>query len=325
MPDLIEAYNRLANHYSEKLNQIALKYSLGDEQAREALAIFDLEYPNILKAKWHLENGGKREYEKDMITLSFVRNTFPVLSLRINPNELWKLLYTALRISRYYSQERCEAKILRYLGTTCYLMGKYKASVSFFNKSIKISEDKKMKKLLKITYAELGLSLISLGCYKDALQIYEEALLIKDGHTDGRIVGRIYGNMGIVYLKLKQTNESLEMFKSRIDIAKKCGDVRGSANGHFNMGRLFIREKNLEKALCFLDTALKLYISIRDTHGESKTLWEIGRVYEKLGNLEQAIDYYSSSINNPYTANRLVIEKRNKKIEEMVFETRKGI
>lgn len=318
MPQLREAYNRYAKFYSSKVREISNKYAKGNEESTSALEYFDLEQPNIVNTKCYLEAPSVTDFEKERILLSFLTNTFSVLCLRFQLEELENLLLAGLGVARKFLEIKIEAKLSRYLGSTFYMEGKYKQSINFFNKSIIISKRLNLLYSLKIAYSELGLTLHALHKYQEALNIYEQALAIKIQGNDSKIVGRIYGNMGMAYFELKMYENALEMYNNRIKIAVDIGDIRGQANGNFNIGRFLLQFNYCEKAMHYFETSLKFFSSIGDKQGVSKTFWELGKIYEQLGNLHKAINLFQNSQSIYFYPNKSIVTKMDQKIKNLL-------
>ncbi len=223
-----EGGQRHAAHYKNVLAAADDLYLEGGDSLMRALALLDLEWPNIQTGQaWaaaHAESDGAAA----QLCAGYPDAGAYCIALRLHPRERIRWLEAALRAARRRKDRAAEG---RHLGN-------------------------------------LGLAYADLGEPRRAIEFYEQALAIDREIGDRRGEGATLGNLGLAYADLGEARRAIEFYEQQLVIAREIGDRRGEGNALWNMSLALDKLGNRAQAVAYAEAALKIYEQIESPAAE---------------------------------------------------------
>ncbi|MTI68410.1 MAG: tetratricopeptide repeat protein [Firmicutes bacterium] len=171
-------------------------------------------------------------------------------------NKSEELLKEALINSRELALKYQECVSLTNLGDLMYEKGKYNDAFDYYNKSIKIAENKKLS--LEKTTNYLGIIKIN--------------------------------------LELKSYDKALEILNSIYSTFKKAGERSSMSEYYINKSRYFYALGNFQDALTFSDKAINISTEIKNDMKKLQGLRHKGNIVKEMGRIKDSIKLYTDSI-----------------------------
>ena len=175
--------------------------------------------------------------------------------------------------------------------------GQAKASLAYFSRSLKISEEIGDKKEIASSLSNLirtlngqGQAIEVMDYLSLSLKTREEGILSKSD------IAISLNNIGAIYNAQGQTKEALNYYSRSLKIREKIGDKKGIASSLNNIGVIHIKQGQVKEALVYYNRSLKIREEIDDKKGIASSLNNIATIYSRQDKLEQAATYALRSL-----------------------------
>lgn len=246
-----------AIHYKDVLSVVNDLYLSGGEELARGLALFDLEWGNILAGHaWVVAQDRTVDEDVARLAIEYPHLGADVLYLRLDPRERIRWQEAALTSARILKNRTSEAYALGNLGNA---------------------------------YGDLRDS-------RRAIEFYEQVLPIIRELSDRRAEGLLLNNLGLAYTELRETERAIKIYEDRLVIARELRDRRGEGHTMNNLGMAYSYLGQNETAMKFYEQALLIHREIGDRRAESTTLGNLGVVYKTLGDTQHAIELYQQQL-----------------------------
>ncbi len=175
-------------------------------------------------------------------------------NLHTKPQAAKEVALQWLKESRRLNKNLQEAQALYALGNLANIMGDYKSTIKYTNKTITLLKESNIEKGLAACYNILATAYKGLGKYPKSIDNFMECLR---------------------YARL--TNNQVQ-----------------EANVYQNIATLYLLQKDYKKSAENLDRAAELYRIKGDVDGEFTTLFNFANIYKEQGKFEQARKHYQT-------------------------------
>jgi tetratricopeptide (TPR) repeat protein len=152
------------------------------------------------------------------------------------------------------------------------------------------------KKLLALSFKNLGAAAWYRGKGKEAIPLFEKALEIRKELGDRKGEANSLDNLGITYQQLNDHQRAIDYFEQALTICRDLGDQRGESNELGNLGIAYYLVGDHDRAIDYYDQALDKRRKVGDRRGEAYDLCNLGVVYAKMGRYQRAIIYYELAV-----------------------------
>ena len=168
--------------------------------------------------------------------------------------------------------------ILKEIGKTFYLLGKYSDSIDIYNNVLHKNKDD------WDCYYHIGLIFMNVDKYKKAEEYIKEALKINKSKE-------ILIALGKIYLKKKDINNAIQKFEEAYNIASNDINIMST------LGNLYLKIKEKSKAMKYYNKVLNI------ERKYSKSLMGLESIKQNEGNIDEAYDLLSiGNSSNPNSA-----------------------
>ena len=179
-------------------------------------------------------------------------------------------------------------------GASLLLQSKYKESLTYFEKSLKIREDIGDKKGIKGPLNNIGLIYQRIGNHKKALKYLKKSLKI--ANELGYKGPNTLNNIGIIYFKLKNYDKALYYYQESMKYKEDAGDKNVIANGVFNIALVKTEQGKHKESYNDFKTAINLFQETGNNRGIASCLNNIGYLYFKQSKYNEALNYYKRGL-----------------------------
>ena len=204
------------------------------------------------------------------------------------------------------SQERAVAvaEVYHNLALVYYGQGNYENALEYYEKALKISEEKlgADHPNTAATYNNLAVVYDDQGNYEKALKYYEKALKVYEEKlgADHPDTAATYNNLAVVYYEQGNYEKALEYYEKalRIREEKLGADHPDTAATYNNLALVYDDQGNYEKALEYYEKALRIREEKlgADHPDTAATYNSLALVYYEQGNYEKALEYYEKAL-----------------------------
>ena len=127
--------------------------------------------------------------------------------------------------------------------------------------------------------------------YQKALSYYSRSLKISEEIESKKDISNVINNIGAIYNKIGNQPKAVECYTRSLKIKEEIGDKIGMANILSNIGNIFYEQGNYPKALEYINRSTKIFEEVGHKYGISVCLTFIGDIFEKQGNSSKALEY----------------------------------
>ncbi|NEP79598.1 MAG: CHAT domain-containing protein, partial [Okeania sp. SIO3B3] len=135
-----------------------------------------------------------------------------------------------------------------------------------------------------------------LGKYEQALSYFQQSLKISQEIGDRSGEGANLNNIGAVYKSLGKYEESLSYYHQSLEITQEVGNRSGEGTNLNNIGSVYKSLGKYEESLSYYQKSLKIHQEVGNRSGEGTNLNNIGSVYKSLGKYEESLSCYQQSL-----------------------------
>ncbi|MGD2092498.1 MAG: tetratricopeptide repeat protein [Candidatus Aminicenantes bacterium] len=231
-------YHTRAAQYFEKLKDEEGKVDLYDQ----------------IEARWHYLQAGDWDKAAE-ITFDLEED----LTLHGFPQRSMELL-RELEFDRL--SEDNQAVAYDRIGSLYFNFGEYDTALSYYEKSLKIDEERNHIKGVSSSLHQVGRISQEKGDYDEALKQYQKALEISEKIGDIKGVSSSLHQVGMIYQDKGDYDEALKQYQKSLEIKEKIGDIPGLALSMGQMGNLYSQKKEFANALEFFIRAFLIFTKI---------------------------------------------------------------
>jgi tetratricopeptide (TPR) repeat protein len=293
----VVAQKRFAMFYKDVLKAADDLYLEGGESLLRGLALFDLEWGNILEGHaWVAAEAHAADADLARLGMIYPVAGAYVLSLRQHLQERIRWLEIALATAQRLQHREGEGAALGNLGTAYADLGETRRAIQFFEQCLTIAREMGDRRGEGNALGNLGVAYSGLGETHRALQFYEEALLLMREMGDRRGEGAALGNLGIAYANLGETRRAIQFFEQTLLINRQIGNRTGEGNALGNLGTAYADLGETHGAIQFHEQHLAIAREIGNRRDEGIALGNLGSVYADLGETRRAIQFYEQQL-----------------------------
>lgn len=188
------------------------------------------------------------------------------------------------------------ASALSTQGTSASISGDYKASLDYYNRSLRISEEIGDKKGISGSLGNIAIIYSNQGDFAKALEYLNLSLKIQEDIGDSLLLSRSLTNMGTIYRDQGDYLHALECYTRSLRISKEIENEKSTSTVLNNIGVVYKEQGNYAVALDYFTNSLKIKEKIGDSLGVAGSLTSIGNVYSSQGNYEKALEYHNRTL-----------------------------
>lgn len=182
-----------------------------------------------------------------------------------------------------------------YIGIAYFQMGDLDKSIKYANKAIEYSKDKsnyRWKAYAKNLLAEI---MIRLKKYDEALKQYNDILKLSIENDNKRMIAVTYLDIGNVYFYKKNFKKALENFKKANEQMQNIKiRPYYLALVNYNLGMIYYRLNDFQNAIPYLEKSLNIYQKINDEKSTVETAYFLADSFYEIGDKEKALNTLES-------------------------------
>lgn len=134
------------------------------------------------------------------------------------------------------------------------------------------------------------------GNLSQALTFFIKSLTLSEEVNDRRGVAITLNNIGVINLEQKNFGKALEYYERAYHTFNEIKDYNSMADALINIGNIYHTQGILDESLKYYSFALDSKESVGDEKGKSSVLNNIGMVYSEKGDHNEALKYYHRSL-----------------------------
>ena len=258
---------------------------------RQALAIFEIERPNLLPILGLAAGQGSH----DQVWQLSESMANPLTLLRQLDDLLW-VSEIALRAARKAGDIAASTTALRWRGTAYSGLRRFNDAITCYQDALAICQETGDRLGEGRTLNNLGSAHQEMGRFEDASAWYKDALAICQETGDRLGEGRTLSNLGLAHYELRRFDQAITCYQEALAIRREAGDRLGEGRTLSNLGLAYAGLRRFEQAITCHQEALVIFREAGDRYGEGHVLANLGLAYSGLQQFEQAIAYYQDAL-----------------------------
>tara|TARA_B100000809_G_scaffold184866_1_gene182899 strand:- start:3431 stop:5044 length:1614 start_codon:yes stop_codon:yes gene_type:complete len=178
------------------------------------------------------------------------------------------------------------------------MKGKYKESIYYYNKALKIARELGISKRiagilnnLGGVYLQQGDLPSSIDCFNKSLKLYEK---IDEKHGQALCLS----NIGNIYYSQEDYDRSLESYNKSLKLHKENKTQKEIASTYSKIGNILIEKKSWDEALKYYEMAYNIIEGSDNQYEIADILSRIGLVYNGKKQYEKSLKYQFKSFEN---------------------------
>lgn len=228
-----------------------------------------------------------------------------------------------------------EAKTLKNLGRTCYLLGKYELALGYYHKALdrfselndaggkasvlnemaiyysRFEEPKKAiqytkeaeiaaiaardSTLLSTALDNRGLIYMTGGQWAQADSLFKKVYAIRQAIRDSVGLGYVLNNLAAVATQSGDTQRAIQLLQQSVQIRERMGDRQGMAISYCNIGEAFKEAKNYREAALWFEKSLQIAVQIGFTDLRQYNYDMLSQCAQKMGDPTKALEWLQLS------------------------------
>ena len=258
---------------------------------RQALAIFEIERPNLLPV---LGLAAEQGWHEQVWQLGeSVAN--PLMLLRQLDDLLW-VSEIALCTAHKAEDAAATTTALRWRGTAYSGLRRFNDAIACYQDALAICQETGDRDGEGRILNNLGSAHQEMGRFEDASAWYQDALAICRETGDRLGEGRTLSNLGLAHYELRRFDQAITCYREALAIRREAGDRLGEGRTLSNLGLAYSGLRRFEQAITCHQEALVIFREAGDRYGEGHVLANLGLAYSGLQQFEQAIAYYQDAL-----------------------------
>ena len=217
-------------------------------------------------------------------------------SFPFNPDYSLKTSEEALKISRGLDNKTYIAKSLNFVGIANWKTGNTKKAISYFEESIKLCEENKLKLGEASALSNIAGIYNDMGNYGKALEMHLKSLNIFEELKDSMRMVTCYSNIGNTLSYMHYYAESNNCIWRCISIAKALNLQHKVAEAYSNLSVNFAEMKNYKEDFIYASKAIQIFDSLHDNSTIAQAYLNLGSCYYYTGNNDSAMFYFIKTL-----------------------------
>jgi len=210
-----------------------------------------------------------------------------------NPNKAENYAKTFFNISSESNNKLNSAKAYEYFGLIERSKGNYKASVSYFQKSIDLFIQSKDLIKSAVLNNRVGINYLQLSEYKKSLEYFERCKVQTEKNGDIREYLNVIGNISVAYNAMGKNEQAFKICKKKIEFSRRIDYKEGIAGTLASIGNYYYDEKLYDNALNKYSEALKLFEEIEKKTSIANMNCNIALIHMHRGNFGEALKHFA--------------------------------
>jgi len=202
----------------------------------------------------------------------------------------------ALQLLDTFPDKRLEITVLNHMSTASVLLGNFRASVKYANRSRDIAQKIGHRIGVADALHNLGLTYWNQGRYQETTDCLDLAEKIYREIEDQKGLAKVFRLRSSIYWRMGEFSRAQEYIFKSLDIYETLGDQRGIAELKNTSGIVSAASGEYQEGLSFFLEAKQLYETLGDKGGAANTLNNIGFTYCSMGKPSESLDYFNKSL-----------------------------
>lgn len=209
-----------------------------------------------------------------------------------NPNKAEHYAKIFFNISSESNNKLNPAKAYEYFGLIERSRGNYKASVSYFQKSLSIYEKNNDIFKSAVLTNRIGVNYSYMSEYSKSLAYFERCKSNTQKNGDIREYINVIGSIGIILNKMGDTRKAFNIYKKRLILSKRINYTEAIASTYASIGNCYYNEKLFDDALANYTSALNIFEEKDMKTNIASMYCNIGLIHMHRGNYGDALKYF---------------------------------
>ncbi len=209
-----------------------------------------------------------------------------------NMNQSLSFYIKSLKISEAFKYKDGMANSYNNIGSIYYFEKNYKLAISYYLKSLKIKEETGNKRGIINSFNCIGNVYFSQNDFSDAILYYEKALQTCIDINDINGMETSYNNLGIVYKKSGFDEKSLAHYLYALNIDDSLNNKIGISRVCGNIASVKIYQKKYNEAILYASRSLNIAKEIGSLYSQEYAFLHLSTAYDSLKNKGEALKYY---------------------------------
>jgi len=174
------------------------------------------------------------------------------------------------------------------------ILGLLDTAISFSERVLQVVE--KGSKKHAMVLGNLGLIYAKRGELNEAERMYGKSLEITEQLGLTKLVAHQYSDLGIIYRRGGNLDKAEKIILKALQLHEELRDPNGVASDCLNLGGIYYDSAQLDKAERTICRALEIHESLRLLKGVASDYGNLGLVYAGRGDLDKAEQMYKKSL-----------------------------
>ena len=295
MASLGDRQNRYALHYAAVLYRLNEMFNAGDKAAAEAIARFEVEYPNMAHARQWAADNATRDLNAAELCQNFPHVGNAILNTCLPPAERLKWSEEALSAARFLEDEIAEMHSLGYLGNSLVDLGRNAEAVGSYLDQTDLAE--RLNDLsTEFSACNMLCSVFTrLGQTESALRYAKRQREIAGILGDDRLVAVAEDSAGIIQHVSGGLAEAISSHQKLLQKGKQAKDNRIVCDSLLNLSLAHCSLGEVDKAIRYAEEGIGVARELRDELAECKGCNCLADAYYNNGDYSKASEAYEKS------------------------------
>ena len=202
----------------------------------------------------------------------------------------------SLKIAKDRKDHPKIATIIANMGSVYSQKGELDKAIATYQKSIDIYDSLNAKKAILTPMGNIALVLARQNRYSESLAYFQKCLLAYRENGNKVSGSSILLNMGLVYIGMDKHDKALPYIKESLAISKELGNKSAISKNITNLGIIYQAKNDLEKALKCFNEALTMSEEIGSKEGQFASYTNIGDIYLQRNNPDSALSFFKKAL-----------------------------
>ncbi|MEO6304732.1 MAG: tetratricopeptide repeat protein, partial [Bacteroidia bacterium] len=209
-----------------------------------------------------------------------------------NPDSAYTFSKQAFGYAKKSGSARIQTKILNLMGSYFQVKGDYVKAIDYYQKSLKLGEQKHIDEAVLVALGNIGAIYITLGQNKKGLEYQLKSLAIAEKINNISKLASIYNNLSLLYNNFLEPDKALVYGKKSLAIYEQMNNVNGTCSAYGNIGNAYMNLNRMDEALVNFKKNNELAKLAENPYEECTSSMDIGEIYFKREQYKLAIPYY---------------------------------
>lgn len=202
----------------------------------------------------------------------------------------------ALQVLGTFPDERLQITVLNRMSTVSVLVGNFRTSAKYANKSRDIARKIGDRTGMADALHNLGLTYWNQGRYQETRDCLDSAEKIYREIENQKGLAKVFQLRSSIYWRMGEFSRAQEYIFKSLDIYKTLEDQKGIAELKNISGIVSAASGDYQEGLSYFSEAMRLYAALGDRGGIAHTLNNIGFTYCRMGKPSASLEYFNKSL-----------------------------